>query len=127
MIYLLNLLLCYLQTMNLVGDMLNMYLLQLNLYTNQIMADHQVEIFTKQMTELLAMDREAELEENAEVLAQFSFKVSETRYLTLKSMTGTGEAEQGNHETLHQARLHWNLRKNTRPFESRYKQTDECS
>ena len=47
------------------------------------MAEHRVEIFTKQMVELLAMDREAELEENAEVLAQFSFKVSELEYLTL--------------------------------------------
>ena len=30
------------------------------------------------------MDREAELEENADVLAKYSFKVSELEYLTLE-------------------------------------------
>ena len=55
------------------------------------MAEHKVEIFTKKMVELLAMDRESELEENAEVLAQYSFKVSEPECLTYKWWSGTGE------------------------------------
>ena len=57
------------------------------------MAENRVEIFTKHMSELLAMDREAELEENAEVLAKYSFKVRKLFYLTLFCCVGIGKAK----------------------------------
>ena len=83
------------------------------------MVESKLEQFTGKMGDLLAMEREAELEETAAILSKYSFKVWFNYFLTIFSFVGTREAKSGNHKVIHKTRFDGSLRTSATTFEPR--------